>query len=74
MEIEMSEVAIRELSAAEIEFVSGGNWFADLASAVGAWVSAGLEMAAQVVDVMDWFFSVFDVEFHNDGSVTLHFR
>jgi hypothetical protein len=24
----MTEIAIRELSDAEIEFVSGGNWFA----------------------------------------------
>ncbi len=70
----MTETAIRELSAAEIDFVSGGNWFADLASAVGAWISSGLEMIQQVVDVMELFLSVFDVEFCNDGSVILTFR
>lgn len=69
------DVNMRELTSSEIDFVSGaGNWFVDLAPAVGAWVSSGMQMIQDTLDVMELFFSAFDVEFLDDGSVILHFR
>jgi len=64
---------MRELTFGEIEMVSGGNWFADLASAIAHFVGQAVEMAAQVIeDSVTWFFDRFTVSYNSENdSVTV---
>jgi hypothetical protein len=62
---------VRELSLAEIDMVSGGNWFSSIAEAFANLAGAALEM---MVDALEWLHEHFIVTVDPNGGVTVRNR
>ncbi len=62
---------VRELSFAEIDMVSGGNWFSSIADAFANLAGAVMEM---VVDAFEWLNEHFIVTVDPNGGVTVRNR
>lgn len=60
---------MRELTMDEIDMVSGGNWFSDLASAIAHYTGKLFETAVQVVEnAAEWFFANFTVTYNSQND------